>query len=174
MPIGGAVSLDNASQISANLWQAIGPHAWITSRERGPLGWALARTSNEAAITEDAGEPYDQLLRLVGRRIKECRRAAGLKQHELAAAIGATQPYIVAVEAGENLTLRSLARISAILEVHPTALLREAETGKASGARIPSHVGNLAQNALDASRQLTMSLTELRDALPTKRGSKSG
>jgi transcriptional regulator with XRE-family HTH domain len=66
-------------------------------------------------MTEQAD---DDLLRDVGRRLAEVRAERGWTQEEFADAGGFTVRYVQRVERGlENLTLRSLARLSRLLGV---------------------------------------------------------
>lgn len=65
-----------------------------------------------------------ELARAVGRRIAEIRRARGLTQEELAAEMGTGAKNFQRVEAGQNLTLRSIALLAEKLQVAPDALLR--------------------------------------------------
>lgn len=65
-----------------------------------------------------------ELVRNVARRIAECRVQLGWTQQELAERMGVSIQYEQRVESGQaNLTLSSLARWSAMLRVHPRALL---------------------------------------------------
>ncbi|MFO0646423.1 MAG: helix-turn-helix transcriptional regulator [Polyangiales bacterium] len=83
-------------------------------------------------------EPEDprQLLRDVGRRVAELRSELGLTQEGLAERLGVSSIYARRVELGrENLTLRSLARIAAILSVRTADLFvpprsREVRVGR--------------------------------------------
>ncbi|RED89173.1 helix-turn-helix domain-containing protein [Cohnella phaseoli] len=65
------------------------------------------------------------VLRLVGQRIKEIRKAQSLSQEELGEKAGFHYTYIGSVERGEaNITLKNLTRISNTLGVHLSDLLR--------------------------------------------------
>ena len=122
--------------------------------------------AREAAIAEETEDAYDPFLKLVGERIRAARRRAGLKQSDLANAIGAKQPYIVAVEAGENLTLKSLARISAVLGTHPMTLLLEGELAAAFDRGLFDHMGDLVRQAAQEGEQLAELLRQLQTILP--------
>ncbi len=66
----------------------------------------------------------EQLIGEVGRRVAELRAAQGLTQAALAERIGIGAKHLQRIELGElNLTLVSLARIAAALEVEPFELL---------------------------------------------------
>lgn len=67
----------------------------------------------------------DRLIRLVGRRAAELRRARGLTQEAFAEAAGVSVKYVQAVEQGtQNLSLRSLVKLANLLRVHPRELFR--------------------------------------------------
>jgi transcriptional regulator with XRE-family HTH domain len=67
----------------------------------------------------------DQLLRDVGARVAELRRAKGLTQSELATQLGSSDKHLQRVEAGqENLTLRTLSGLAQALGVQVAALFR--------------------------------------------------
>jgi transcriptional regulator with XRE-family HTH domain len=68
----------------------------------------------------------DQLVRDVGARIGELRRAAGLTQEQFAEAMNASVQYASRVEFGENLTLYSLAKIADALDVRVVDLFQPA------------------------------------------------
>ncbi|WP_040951528.1 helix-turn-helix domain-containing protein [Gorillibacterium massiliense] len=71
----------------------------------------------------------DIVLRLVGLRIKEIRKAQSLSQEELGEKAGFHFSYIGSVERGEaNITLKNLARISSSLNVSVAELLRYQES----------------------------------------------
>jgi transcriptional regulator with XRE-family HTH domain len=72
-------------------------------------------------------EASDQLLRDVGARVAELRRAKGLTQSELAARLDSSDKHLQRVEAGqENLTLRTLSGLALALGVQVAALFRPA------------------------------------------------
>lgn len=60
----------------------------------------------------------------VTRRIGEVRRAKGVTQEELAARLGMAVRGFQRIEAGQNITLHTLARIANALKVEPGELLR--------------------------------------------------
>ncbi|MCA1705250.1 MAG: helix-turn-helix domain-containing protein [Actinobacteria bacterium] len=64
------------------------------------------------------------LQRTVGENVRTYRLAKKLSQEALADALGLHRTYVSAIERGErNLTLRSVERLAALLEVEPLALL---------------------------------------------------
>ncbi len=72
------------------------------------------------------------LVRQVGRRIAEIRRARDLTQERVATALDVTTKYYQRVERGdENLTLESLARIAELFDVPALALLHPAREQQA-------------------------------------------
>ncbi len=71
----------------------------------------------------------------VSRRIGEVRRAKGLTQDEVAERLGTATRALQRIEAGQNLTLYTLARIAAVLGVGPEELL----VGTAAGPRGPRY-----------------------------------
>ncbi len=67
----------------------------------------------------------EALLRDVGARIAEVRRARGLTQAELAERMGSNEKHLQRIEAGqENLTLRSVASIAEALESDAASLFQ--------------------------------------------------
>jgi transcriptional regulator with XRE-family HTH domain len=67
----------------------------------------------------------------VGRNLRSLRVARGLSQEAMADVLGVHRTYMGGVERGErNLTLKSLERIAARLDVDPMALLGEAQPVK--------------------------------------------
>jgi transcriptional regulator with XRE-family HTH domain len=67
----------------------------------------------------------------VTRRIGEIRRERGLTQDAVAEALGTATRAFQRIEAGQNLTLFTLARIAAVLGVSPEALLaHDANAGR--------------------------------------------
>ena len=68
-----------------------------------------------------------ELQRIVGANLRAHRVARGLSQEAFADVLGVHRTYMGAVERGErNLTLKSLERIAARLEIEPQALLSPA------------------------------------------------
>ena len=64
------------------------------------------------------------LQRAVGRNLRAYREAQGLSQEAFADVLGVHRTYMGAIERGErNLTLRSVERIVARLDLDPLALL---------------------------------------------------
>lgn len=64
------------------------------------------------------------LQRTVGRNLRAYREARGLSQEAFADVLGVHRTYMGAIERGErNLTLRSVERIVARLDLDPLALL---------------------------------------------------
>jgi transcriptional regulator with XRE-family HTH domain len=65
------------------------------------------------------------LQRRVGRNLRAYRLARGLSQERFADVLGVHRTYMGGLERGErNITLRSLERIAAELQVEPLELLR--------------------------------------------------
>jgi len=70
------------------------------------------------------------LQRIVGRNLRRLRIARGLSQEDFAEVLGVHRTYMGGVERGErNLTLRSVEKLAARLEVDPVALLVDAPPG---------------------------------------------
>ena len=70
-----------------------------------------------------ARQSPDQFVRHVTRRIAQFRRARGLTQGEAALAMRIALKNWQRIEAGQNLTLHSLARVAAVLRCTPTDLV---------------------------------------------------
>lgn len=68
-----------------------------------------------------------ELQRTLGRNLRTYREARGLSQEDFAQVLGVHRTYMGGVERGErNLTLKSVERIAATLQVDPLDLLRTA------------------------------------------------
>jgi transcriptional regulator with XRE-family HTH domain len=68
------------------------------------------------------------LQRAVGRNLRAYREVEGLSQEAFADALGVHRTYMGGIERGErNLTLKSLERIAARIDVDPLALLQPPE-----------------------------------------------
>lgn len=66
------------------------------------------------------------LQRTVGRSLRRIRQERGLSQEAFADLVGVHRTYMGGLERGErNLTLRSLERIAALVEVHPVSLFQD-------------------------------------------------
>lgn len=77
--------------------------------------------SGECGPVEDP----NSLVRKVGRRIAELRRAAGMTQEEMAEKLRVGWRYMSRMERGLNLTLGSLVHIANVLGVEVRDLLEE-------------------------------------------------
>lgn len=68
------------------------------------------------------------MQRAVGRNLRAYRKANGLSQEAFADVLGVHRTYMGGIERGErNLTLKSLERIAARIEVEPLTLLQPVE-----------------------------------------------
>jgi len=67
----------------------------------------------------------------VTRRIAEIRRARAMTQDQVAEALRTATRNVQRIEAGQNLTLHTLARLAAVLGVRPEELV----TGESGAAR---------------------------------------
>lgn len=71
-------------------------------------------------------EDPERLVRDVGARVAELRKAAGFTQAAFAEAMGASVQYVSRIELGhENLTLHTLAKIAGVLGVEAIELLEK-------------------------------------------------
>ena len=122
--------------------------------------------AEKAEIADETECTHDTFLKHVGERIRSARRRARLTQSDLASAIGVKQPYIVALEAGENLTLKSLARISAVLGIHPMTLLLEGELAVAFDSGLFDRMRDLVSRAAQEGEQLAEILRQLQAIIP--------
>jgi len=65
------------------------------------------------------------LQRVLGRNVRKIREARGISQEDFADELGFHRTYLGAIERGErNLSLKSVERLAAQLQVEPVALLR--------------------------------------------------
>jgi transcriptional regulator with XRE-family HTH domain len=65
------------------------------------------------------------LQRTVGRNLRRYRQERGLSQEAFADLVGVHRTYMGGLERGErNLTLRSVERIAAVIQVDPLDLMR--------------------------------------------------
>lgn len=65
------------------------------------------------------------LQRAVGRNLRRYRQERGLSQEAFADLVGVHRTYMGGLERGErNLTLRSVERIAAVIEVNPIDLMK--------------------------------------------------
>jgi transcriptional regulator with XRE-family HTH domain len=68
------------------------------------------------------------LQRVVGRNLRAYRASKGLSQEAFADVVGVHRTYMGGLERGErNLTLRSVEKIAAKLDVDPLSLLRSGD-----------------------------------------------
>ena len=66
------------------------------------------------------------LQRALGRNLRRYRQQRGLSQEAFADVVGVHRTYMGGLERGErNLTLRSVERLAALIEVDPLELLRD-------------------------------------------------
>jgi transcriptional regulator with XRE-family HTH domain len=73
------------------------------------------------------------LQRILGQNLRAYRKARGLSQEAFADVLGVHRTYVGGLERGErNLTLRSVERIAARIELEPLALLRSSSAEPAS------------------------------------------
>jgi transcriptional regulator with XRE-family HTH domain len=71
------------------------------------------------------------LVKLVASNVRRLRAARGWSQEDLADHCGLHRTYVGAIERSErNLTLATLERLAAALEVEPTELLSEPRRGR--------------------------------------------
>jgi transcriptional regulator with XRE-family HTH domain len=69
------------------------------------------------------------LQRVVGRNLRAYRQAQGLSQEAFAEVVGVHRTYMGGLERGErNLTLKSVERIAARIDINPLALMQIPQT----------------------------------------------
>jgi transcriptional regulator with XRE-family HTH domain len=69
-----------------------------------------------------AREDPERLVRNVGRRIAQIRLGLGISQERLAERLNCSVQWVSRVEAGENLTIHTLARVANVLRVRVVEL----------------------------------------------------
>jgi transcriptional regulator with XRE-family HTH domain len=83
------------------------------------------------------------LQRVVGRNLRAYRQSRGLSQEAFAEVVGVHRTYMGGLERGErNLTLRSVERLAARLDITPMQLFQQTATPEASW---PTGVGVLVE-----------------------------
>jgi len=88
--------------------------------DRGPA-LAMPKPPSEAG---DDQEPYAEVLKTFGKALKQARLARSLTQEQLAAKADLKRPYIFQLERGDaNVTLRTLAKMADVLDLHVHDLL---------------------------------------------------
>jgi transcriptional regulator with XRE-family HTH domain len=75
-------------------------------------------------------EPPEAFVIRVTRRIAEIRRARGMTQEEVAVALRTATRNVQRIEAGQNLTLHTLARLAAVLGVRPEEIIDDRSTSE--------------------------------------------
>jgi transcriptional regulator with XRE-family HTH domain len=78
-------------------------------------------------------ERPEDFVRRVAEQIAEVRRTRGMTQDQFAEALGTATRNIRRIEAGQNLTLYTLARIARVLAVQPRDLLPSGSANQRSG-----------------------------------------
>jgi transcriptional regulator with XRE-family HTH domain len=115
---------------------------------------------------DDLQDGDDEVLRVVGSRLKEVRRKAGLTQQEVATRAGVGQSYINELERGNtNITIKTLCRMADRLGVDVRELLPEGPSlppTKASIERLAEAFDNLAQVMRERTAQDAELLVALR------------
>jgi transcriptional regulator with XRE-family HTH domain len=76
----------------------------------------------------------ERVLRDIGRRLSELRTARGFTQEELAEVLEISARYVQRLEAGQNVTVRTLCAVADALGVRLTELL---EPPQSRGRRLP-------------------------------------
>jgi transcriptional regulator with XRE-family HTH domain len=90
----------------------------------------------------------------VARRVAELRRAKGLTQDQLAEALGTATRNVQRIEAGQNLTLFTIARIAAVLGVEPEGLVAGA-MDRSYGTTGAARVSAVAERAVTRAKTTT-------------------
>lgn len=111
---------------------------WCLGREHQLKG-LYYRGASGLTVRRMEAEPPADVLRALGRRIAELRATAGLTQEQFAARLDISLQYIQRIEAGrENLTVRSLLRVSGALGVQLVALFVPPQSAEVRVGRPPS------------------------------------
>jgi transcriptional regulator with XRE-family HTH domain len=71
-----------------------------------------------------AVQSIQEFVRLVGGNINTARRMKGVTMQQLGEDVGLDRAAISKIEAGKNITIETLAKIAAALEVQPFELLQ--------------------------------------------------
>lgn len=105
--------------------------------------------ARRAKRDDDLQDGDDEVLRVVGSRLKEARKKAGLTQQEVATRAGVGQSHINELERGNtNITIKTLCRMADRLGVDVRELLPEGPSlppTKAGIERLAEAFDNLAQ-----------------------------
>lgn len=70
-----------------------------------------------------AANSYSEYYKLVGENIKNARRKKAITMQQLGEDIGMDRAAVSKIEAGKNVTLETLVKISTALEVQPAELM---------------------------------------------------
>jgi transcriptional regulator with XRE-family HTH domain len=85
-------------------------------------------TSDLFSIMVDKAKKTPDIAKALGLAIRELRSKIPMSQEELAHRADLDRGYMGAVERGAyNLTIKNIAKVSAALEIKPSALLKTAE-----------------------------------------------
>jgi transcriptional regulator with XRE-family HTH domain len=84
-----------------------------------------------AFLCHPVPEPPDQLALRVIRKLQETRRAKGITQEVLAERLGVSLNNVQRIEAGQNITFRTLSRIATALGVEIDVEFKDVGAGKA-------------------------------------------
>jgi len=98
-------------------------------------------------------ETPQEFVRRVTRRIAELRREKGLTQDQFAEVLGTATRNIRRIEAGQNLTLFTLARIAAAIGVQPDDLLVSDVPGRRGSSRPASALPSPTQAAAEKTKR---------------------
>jgi len=76
----------------------------------------------------------EEMVVILGKRIRELRLRTGLSQEKMAVKAGLDRTYYAGIERGErNPSVKQLAKIAAALEIPISALFAESEQGRGMG-----------------------------------------
>ncbi len=90
-------------------------------------------------MEEELGK-HDELLTALAKVVQSRREKLGFSQEEVAKRAGLHRTYISDIERGaRNLSVRSLSRLAAALQITPSALVHSAETLDGNGKANPTH-----------------------------------
>jgi transcriptional regulator with XRE-family HTH domain len=113
---------------------------WLSQRQE--MGWTCLPLNRGPALAMpkpppepgDDPEPYAEVLKTFGRTLKAARLRSGLTHDQFGAKAGLKRSFVFELESGgANVTLKTLAKVADVLEMHPQDFLPKSGGSLISG-----------------------------------------